>query len=89
MTRVLYLDGEPNSYFAESMQKQYSKKELVEMTEESPTKGSLFINGIITIGSMRILDFGEIDPMFVNFLYQNDLLLDDDLSKHRDFIILD
>lgn len=94
MTRVLYLKGESDSYFAMDIQERYTEKELVAMVEKANAAGEKcdFFDEddpSYWIGSLELLEFGEVDSDFLDFLYREDLTIDYDLSKHRDFIILD
>lgn len=93
MTKILFLCGESDTFFARDMLKKHSIKELVKMAEDATSKGNVcdFYDPEYPdywIGSLIIREFKEVDPEFIQFLDNYDLLADYDMTKHRDFIIL-
>lgn len=93
MTKVLFVYGESDTFFARDMQERYSIKELVKMAEDAASQGKVcdFYDPEYPdywIGSLIVREFKEVDPEFIQFLNNYDLLIDYDMAKHRDFIIL-
>lgn len=93
MTKILLLHGESDTFFARDMLDKYSIKELVKMAEDATSKGTTcdFYDQEYPddwIGSLLIREFKEVDPAFIQFLNYYELLIDYDMAKHRDFIIL-
>lgn len=93
MTKILLLHGESDTFFARDMLDKYSIKELVKMAEDAMSKGTVcdFYDPEYPdywIGSLIIREFKEVDPEFIQFLDSYELLIDYDMAKHRDFIIL-
>lgn len=94
MTKVLFLHGESDSYFAKDMLKKHTVEKLVAMAEDAQSKGDVcdFYDDEYPdywIGSLIIKEFGDVDPAFVEFLNYHELTIDYDMAKHRDFMILD
>lgn len=93
--KILFLNGEVDSYFAYDIRKAYTIEELVELAEDAQSQNTVckFYDdehgGGEVIGYVHVLEFGEVDPKFLKFLNQNELTIDYDMSKHRDFIVLE
>lgn len=87
MTRVLYLNGDSDSYFAMDAQDRFTDKDLLELAIQSGGIHYFNYDEDELEGSIELKEFTDIDPDFINFISNN--FTDYDESKHSDFIVLD
>jgi hypothetical protein len=81
--KILFVTGD--EYSAMQINDEIGIAKAYEMTKENG--GKLTIDDDETYAELSIIEFGEVDPKFVEFI--NDKMIDYDSSKHTDFFVID
>lgn len=87
VTRILYLNGDSDSYFALDVKKRFTNKDLLELAIQSGGIHYFNYDEDELDGSIELKEFKDIDSDFIKFIEDN--FIDYDHSKHVDFIVLD
>ena len=81
--RVLYITGD-GDFTAMIVEEEYGIDKAVELCESN--NGSYIIDTEDLYAELKIIEFGEVDPKFVDFI--QDKFIDYDYSKYSNFYII-
>lgn len=83
--RILFINGSDDYHFLMFEQSKYSVDEIVKLCENSETK-QISIDEDETFFDAELLEFGEVDKKFIDFIKSKQ---DYDDAKHSNWIVID